>query len=111
MQPDDGIQFVANALQMRSKKSPLGFTEEGGSRGVDATGWSWSLQFGDLYNDGAVDLYVVNGMFDDIIFRHLPENELIEENQALRNDGTGHFHPAPEWQLAVTDSGCPARAA
>ena len=111
MQPDDGIQFVANALQMRSKKSPLGFTEEGGNRGVDATGWSWSLQFGDLYNDGAVDLYVVNGMFDDIIFRHLPENELIEENQALRNDGTGHFHPAPEWQLAVTDSGCPARAA
>ena len=105
MQPDDGIQFVANALQIRSEAGPSVFTEEGGDRGVDATGWSWSLQFGDLDNDGAVDLYVVNGMFDDTIFRDLPEYELVEENQALRNDGSGHFRAAPEWKLAATESG------
>ena len=28
-----------------------------------------------------------------------------EENQALRNDGTGHFAPAPEWGLGATESG------
>ena len=48
MQPDDGIQFLANTLQFRSKGTPSAFTDQGGDRGVDATGWSWSLQFGDL---------------------------------------------------------------
>lgn len=105
MQSDDGIQFVANTLQFRSKGTPSSFIDQGGARGVDATGWSWSVQFGDLDNDGAVDLYVVNGMIHSGVFGHLPDNELVEENQALRNDGTGHFVPAPEWRLGGTESG------
>ncbi len=105
MQADDGIQFVANTLQFRSKGTSSSFTDQGVARGVDATGWSWSVQFGDLDNDGAVDLYVVNGMIHSGLFGHLPDNELVEENQALRNDGTGHFVPAPEWKLAGTESG------
>jgi hypothetical protein len=31
------------------------------SLGVDLGGWSWGAQFGDLNNDGAQDLYLVNG--------------------------------------------------
>ena len=37
MQPNDGIQFLANTLQFRSKGAPLVFTDQGGDRGVDGT--------------------------------------------------------------------------
>lgn len=104
MQADDGVQFVANTLQFRRGDPPV-FVDEGGARGVDATGWSWSVQFGDLDNDGALDLYVVNGMINEGLFGDFPGDELVEENQALRNDGTGHFAPAPEWGLGATEGG------
>jgi hypothetical protein len=73
--------------------------------GVDATGWSWSSQLGDLNNDGHLDLYVVNGMIAAELFHHLPGDELVEANQALRNLGDGTFVPAPEWNLGSTASG------
>ena len=104
MQADDGVQFVANTLQFRRGDPPV-FVDEGGARGVDATGWSWSVQFGDLDNDGALDLYVVNGMINEGLFGDFPGDELVDENQALRNDGTGHFSPAPEWGLGATEGG------
>ena len=72
---------------------------------LDSTGWSWSAQFGDLDNDGFQDLYVVNGMISLELFSHLPNNELVEENQAYRNlDGAG-FEPMPHWDLNDSASG------
>ena len=81
------------------------FADRAEAAGVDATGWSWSAQFGDLDNDGLLDLYVVNGMIAAELFSHLPGDALIEENQALRNTGEGRFVPAPEWGLNATQSG------
>jgi hypothetical protein len=33
--------------------------------GIDQGGWSWGAQFGDLNNDGAQDIYLVNGYVSD----------------------------------------------
>jgi hypothetical protein len=72
---------------------------------VDGTGWSWSAKFGDLDNDGFLDLYVVNGMIEEELFGHLPDHELIEENQVFRNQAGKTFFPMPDWQLNSTSSG------
>jgi hypothetical protein len=95
-------QIVENTLQMRDGN---GFRNEGYTRGISATGWSWSGVFGDLDNDGALDLYVVNGMIEAELFRYLPGGELAERNQALHNDGTGRFTSTPEWGLGSDRSG------
>ena len=98
----DREQIYANTLQVWGADGE--YENRAASAGVDATGWSWSAQFGDLDNDGDLDLYTVNGMVGEA-FGHLPGAELVEQNQALRNDGAGVFSPAPEWGLGATESG------
>ena len=95
-------QIAANVIEVLHDNV---FQDQAALRGIDATGWSWSGKFGDLDQDGFVDLYVVNGMIEKSIFAHLPDHELVEENQAFRNDGEGQFIPVPEWKLASTRSG------
>jgi hypothetical protein len=94
---------MENVLQVRGADGV--FRNQGYSRGISATGWSWSGKFGDLDNDGFLDLYVVNGMIAAELFAHLPGNELVEQNQALRNIGDGSFEPAPAWGLGSAASG------
>lgn len=96
-------QFNENMLFTRGDDGA--YTNISAERRVNATGWSWSGEFGDLDNDGFLDLYVVNGMIDAQLFDYLPNDELVEQNQALRNLGDGSFMPAPEWRLGATESG------
>jgi enediyne biosynthesis protein E4 len=95
-------QRMANVLQVHDGRS---WRNRASALGVEATGWSWAARFGDLDNDGLLDLYVVNGMIADNLFGHLPNSELVEENQAFRNLGGGVFAPVPEWGLGATASG------
>ena len=100
--PDDGPQVMANVLQERHGDD---WSEQAEAWRIPYSGWSWSAQFGDIDQDGLLDLYVVNGMTAMEIFRHLPGDELVEENQAYRNDGGKRFTPAPEWNLNSTAGG------
>ena len=94
-------QREENALQRRT---PNGFKNVAYRLGVDATGWSWSGRFGDLDNDGYLDLYVVNGMIDVETLGHLFGGELIEKNVAFHNEGRS-FQRATEWGLDALESG------
>ena len=85
--------------------SASGWQNQATARGIDATGWSWSAAFGDLDNDGWLDFYVVNGMIEERMWAHLPNHELVEENQSFRNDGTGDFKKMLDWGLNATASG------
>ena len=101
--PEDDPQLMSNVLQVQT--GPASYQNAAGPRGIDATGWSWSAKFGDLDQDGNLDLYVVNGFMEYTIFGHLPNHELVEENQAMRNTGSGYFERVPEWGLGSTASG------
>ncbi len=96
-------QIMQNVLQVRDASGT--WQNEAPARGIDATGWSWAGRFGDLDNDGWLDLYVVNGMIAKNLFGHLPNDELSEENRAFKNKGDGTFALAHEWHLNATASG------
>ncbi|MEM7131879.1 MAG: CRTAC1 family protein [Chloroflexota bacterium] len=94
-------QLMENVLQVREDE----WQNQAAQRGIVATGWSWAGRLGDLDNDGLLDLYVVNGMIAQNMFGHLPNGELVEENQVFRNRGDGTFEPMPRWGLGSTASG------
>lgn len=96
-------QVMENVLQVRQPDGRYQNLSQ--VAGVDATGWSWSAKFGDLDNDGFLDLYIVNGMAALDLFEHLPNHELVEENQAFRNNAGSLFTAAPEWRLNSTAGG------
>lgn len=99
----DDVQIMANALLVSDGRG--GWQNQATARGVDASGWSWDARLGDLDQDGYLDLYIVNGMIAADLFGHLPNGELVEENQAYRNRGNGSFERASQWQLGSTASG------
>ncbi|MBI1294851.1 CRTAC1 family protein [bacterium] len=99
---EDDPQRQENALLLLDRDQ---FQNRAYPRRADATGWSWSGVFGDLDSDGWLDLYVVNGFIEYEIFSYLPNHELVEENQVLRNTGRGEFERRPDWGLGSTRSG------
>ncbi len=97
-------QLMANVLQVRASATGV-WRNEAARRGIDATGWSWAGRFGDLDNDGLLDLYVVNGMIAADLFGHLEQEELVERNRAFRGGADGRFDLVERWGLGAIESG------
>jgi hypothetical protein len=96
-------QFIENVLQVSDGNGH--WRNEGYQRFVDSSGWSWSSKFGDLDNDGFLDIYVANGMIAAGLFAHLPNHELVEPDMVFHNDGHGSFAAASDWGLGSLASG------
>jgi hypothetical protein len=61
---EPGVLVQANDLwvpRTRAAAGALEYENLATVMGVDLGGWSWGAQFGDLNNDGTLDLYLVNG--------------------------------------------------
>jgi hypothetical protein len=96
----------------------LHYANLAGSMGVELGGWSWGAQFGDLNNDGFIDLYLANGYisgkkgssywYDYSLVTSGNKNIIAdaknwpafngrslagyEQNKIWMNDGAGRFH-------------------
>src|SRR5262249_39987297 len=61
---DPGNLMQGNWLwvpQSQEKDKAPSYQDESNQRGVQYGGWSWGAQFGDLNNDGRLDLFLTNG--------------------------------------------------
>jgi hypothetical protein len=99
----DDRQVTENVLNLQTTSGR--FSSAASQYGTAATGWTWSAKFGDLDQDGFLDLYAVNGMESIELFTQLPNSALIESNAAFHNDAGAGFTLMPSWGLGSLASG------
>ncbi len=58
---EEGVLIQGNNLWLQQSEGSLQFDNLASVLGVELGGWSFGAQFGDLNNDGFVDLYLTNG--------------------------------------------------
>jgi hypothetical protein len=60
---EDGVLIQGNNLWVPKEASgePMRYENLARELGVEMGGWSWGMQFGDLNNDGTLDIYLTNG--------------------------------------------------
>ena len=61
---EDGVLIQGNNLWVPKENTSgdgLQFENLARELGVEMGGWSWGMQFGDLNNDGTLDIYLTNG--------------------------------------------------
>ncbi len=119
-------QFTRNVLQLNNGDGT--FSEIGRMAGVNSTDWSWGALIFDMDNDGRKDLFVANGIFQDLTdqdyLQYFSNREVVKtivtgrdvdykklisaipsmriSNFAFKNINTYHFeNRAKEWGLAT----------
>ncbi|MFZ9046561.1 MAG: VCBS repeat-containing protein [Cyclobacteriaceae bacterium] len=85
-------QFTRNMLHRHNGIFPgngISFSEVGRLAGVEATDWSWSALIADFNNDGNKDLFVANGLAQDILdqdYLRYVSNEQVTR-MVVKNEG------------------------
>jgi hypothetical protein len=73
-------QFTRNMFQLN--KGDGSFAEIGRFTGVEATDWSWAALMGDYDHNGHTDLFVANGIYQDLTdqdyIQYVSSNEIIQ---------------------------------
>ncbi len=81
LQNDYYHQFTRNMLQRNNGDGT--FSEIGRMDGVEATDWSWGALIFDMDNDGYKDLFVANGIFQDLTDRDFLDFIADDENKRI----------------------------
>lgn len=85
-------QFTRNMLQMNNgqiKEGEISFTENARLKGVEATDWSWAVLMTDFDLDGYKDIYITNGVYQDILnqdYLNYISNEVVMRS-VITEDG------------------------
>lgn len=73
-------QFTRNMLQVNNGDGT--FSEVGRLAGVEATDWSWGALMFDMDNDGLKDIFVANGIFQDLtnqdFLQYISNEEIVK---------------------------------
>ena len=125
LQQDYHHQFTRNMLQLNLGNST--FSDIGRFAGVSATDWSWGALITDLDNDGFKDIFIANGIYQDLTnedyIQYISSESFFKEvssgqadfkklidlipsepisNYAYRNNGDLTFrNVATEWGLRI----------
>ena len=74
-------QYTRNTLQLNNGNST--FSEIGRLAGVEATDWSWGALMFDFQNDGNKDIFVANGIYQDLtdqdFLQYVTQDEVINQ--------------------------------
>ncbi|MGC1240568.1 MAG: VCBS repeat-containing protein [Chryseosolibacter sp.] len=79
-------QFTRNMLQLNNGDNT--FSEIGRLAGVEATDWSWGALLFDMDNDGLKDIFVANGIYQDLTnqdFLQFASNEEFVKSVLAKN--------------------------
>ena len=83
-------QFSRNMLHVNNGNGT--FSELGRLAGIEATDWSWGALFFDMDNDGLKDLFVANGIYQDITDRdYLDFIDSDEVKRQIRTDSGTNY--------------------
>ncbi len=100
--PDKGV-FGGTGNRLYRNESDMAFADLSAEAGIRDGGWGWAASFGDLDNDGDLDLYHVNGWVQQQI-----EGDPAEFNsqpaRLFENAGYRGFHEVAE-QTSAADKG------
>ena len=74
-------QFTRNTLQLNNGNKT--FSEIGRLTGVEATDWSWGALMFDFQNDGNKDIFVANGIYQDLtdqdFLQYVTQDEVVQK--------------------------------